>query len=172
MRIGHEVRGQRSAWPAAHGWLHSRAFREHSPLRVGHQGWTGQEETFSQTGFALSWPACLPGPAAPFCQGPFLPALRPILSVQPPSSAPLPKCTSFILPSPPCSAAVTTVQQEPGWRPPHRHQTSQRKGQPSGDVSALHTPGPSRGPVSQDDASPRPPSKPTLLPGPSPPALL
>lgn len=68
--------------------------------------------------------ACLPGPAAPFCQGPFLPALRPILSVQPPSSAPLPQCTSFILPSPPCSAAVTTVQQEPGWRPPHRGRVS------------------------------------------------
>ena len=49
---------------------------------------------------------------------------------------------------------------------------AQRKGQPSGDVSALHTSGPSRGPVSQDDASPRPPSKPTLLPGPGPPALL
>ena len=116
MRTGHEVRGRRSAQPAAHGWLHSRAFRKHSPLRVGHQGWTGQEETFSHR--LCPQLACQPGPAAPLLPGSLPSSPLSYFVCAALSSAALPKCASFILPSPPCRAAVTTVQQEPGWRPP------------------------------------------------------
>lgn len=115
--------------------------------------------------------ACLPRPAVPLLPGSFPLVLfclctrgaqLPCLSVPHLSSQPSLQCC--------CYRGATGAWGETPCTPtrPHRGRVL-----PSGDVSALHTPGPSRGPVSQDDASSRPPFKPTLLlPGPGPPALL
>lgn len=166
----HEVRGL-TVSPASGAWVATlQGIQEALPVTCGAPGLDRQRGDL-QSNRLCPQLACLPGPAAPrvlsfrplvlFClctRGAQLPCLSvPHLSSQPS----LQHC---------CYRAATGAWGET----PCTHTRPHRgRVQPSGDVSALHTPGPSRGPISQDDASPRPPSKPSLLlPGPGPPALL
>ena len=65
----HEVRGL-TVSPASSARVATLQGTQEALPVTGHQDWTGQEETFNQTGFALSWPAC-PGQQYPCCQGSF-----------------------------------------------------------------------------------------------------